>query len=569
MSMHVKTQLVKGRSLLQNLLLHSKLKTGPLAWSIIVCIVILFFIPFAIPGETAATLGGYDALSLLPVLIAVLLRARVGALVACFLLTGGTGLYNCIIFGFKWPSAEVDGWLIGNISLLIFGLVAGQIRSMSNKLVIAHQKLAVAHEAIQKQALTDPLTDLPNHRAMIEQLDKELERTRRSHRAFSVIFFDGDRFKKVNDTYGHVVGDLVLCELGKRVSNVLRGGDTLGRFGGEEFVVLLPETDAIQAEDIAERIRATIASFPLVPTAVDGGINITISVGIATYPGDGETINALLDMADQAMYWAKRLGRNQIRTAAEACRANHRAIFDILTMPDEERDATLADGLHTDRLQRAYYLGTIYSLMRMIEVRDAGMSRHSHAVSDLATAIALHLGIEPKSILSIGTAALLHDIGKIAIPDALLHKVGPLSPTERSLVQQHPELGMQILEISPFLQELIPAIRHHHERWDGTGYPDQLSGEHIPLEARIIGVAEAYDAMLADRAYQVGRSPGEALAELQRCAGTQFDPKIVQAFTIVLANQHEQTAEGVVSQLEEISERSVMPESVDTFPVRL
>lgn len=569
MSMHVKTQLARGRSLLQNLLLHSKLKTGPLAWSIIVGFVILFFIPFALPGETAAALGGYDALSLLPVLIAVLLRARTGAIVACFLLMGGTSLYNCLVFGFAWPSAEAAGWLIGNLSLLIFGLVAGQIRSMSNKLAIAHQKLAVAHEAIQKQALTDPLTELPNHRAMIEQLDKELERTYRSQRAFSVIFFDGDHFKKVNDTYGHVVGDLVLCELGKRVSNVLRGGDTLGRFGGEEFVVLLPETDAIQAEDIAERIRAVVASLPLVPTAVDGGINITISVGIATYPGDGETINALLDMADQAMYWAKRLGRNQIRTAAEACRANHRAIFDILTMPDEGRDETLADGLHTDRLQRAYYLGTIYSLMRMIEVRDAGMSRHSHAVSDLATAIAQHLGIEPKSILSIGTAALLHDIGKIAIPDALLHKVGPLSPTERSLVQQHPELGMQILEISPFLQELIPAIRHHHERWDGTGYPDQLSGEHIPLEARIIGVAEAYDAMLADRAYQVGRSPGEALAELQRCAGTQFDPQIVQAFTMVLANQQEQTAEGVVSQLEEIGERSDMPESVDTFPVRL
>jgi two-component system cell cycle response regulator len=569
MSLNVKAYLVTGRSLLQNLLLCSKLQKGPLAWGIIGSFIILFFIPFALPGQTAMALGGYDALSLFPVLIAVLLRARLGAIVACFLLIGGTGLYNCIVFSFAWPTAELSGWLIGNLSLMVLGLVAGQIRFMSNKLLITHQKLVVALEAIQKQALTDPLTDLPNHRAMIEQLDKEWERTRRSHRPFSVIFFDGDRFKKVNDTYGHRVGDLVLCELGKRVGNVLRGGDTLGRFGGEEFVVLLPETDAIQADDAAERIRAAVAAFPLVPTAVDGGINMTISVGIATYPGDGETINALLDMADQAMYWAKRLGRNQIRTAAEARRANHRAMFDILTMPDEGRDETLADGLHIDRLQRAYYLGTIYSLMRMIEVRDTGMSRHSHAVSDLATAIAQQLGIESKSILALGTAALLHDIGKIAIPDALLYKVGPLTATERSLIQQHPELGVQILEISPFLQELIPAIRHHHERWDGTGYPDRLSGEDIPLEARIIGVAEAYDAMLVDRAYQVGRSPEEAVAEMQRCAGTQFDLKIVQAFRMVLANQQEQSTEEVVSQLAEVGERTDLPESVDTFPVRL
>jgi len=569
--MGVKTRLVTGHLLLQNRLMRSKLRTGPLAWGIIVSFVMLFFIPFAIPGETSAVLGGYAALSLLPVLIAVLLRARVGAIVACFLLMGGTGLYNFVAFGFVWPSAEVSGWLIGNLSLLIFGLVTGQIRSMSNKLAIAHQKLAVAHEAIQKQALTDPLTDLPNHRAMIEQLDKELERIRRSQRAFSLIFFDGDRFKKVNDTYGHLVGDLVLCELGKRVGNVLRGGDTLGRFGGEEFVVLLPETNAIQADDVAERIRAAVATFPFAPTAVDGGINMTISIGIATYPGDGETINALLDMADQAMYWAKRLGRNQNRTATEARRANHRAMFDVMTMPDDGRDETLADGLHTERLQRAYYLGTIYSLMRMIEVRDTGISRHSHAVSDLATAIAQQLGIEPKSILALGTAALLHDIGKIAIPDALLHNKGPLSSTERTLVQQHPELGEKILEISPFLQELLPAIRHHHERWDGAGYPDRLSGERIPLEARIIAVAEAYDAMLVDRAYQVGRSPGEALAELQRCAGTQFDPKIVQAFRMVLANQQEQeqSVEVVVSQSEEMSERSDMPDSADAFPARL
>lgn len=535
------------------LLNRPELNNGPLPWSIIAVSIILFFIPFNLPGKTVMALGGYATFSFVPVLVSAQLRARRGALVACSLIAIGMVFYNMMAFGFAWPAEVMNDWVMGNIGLLILGLVAGQFRTMSNKLTMTYHKLAVAHEALQKQALTDPLTGLPNHRAVIEQLEKECERTRRFHRPLSLVFFDGDRFKNVNDTYGHAVGDTVLCELGARVGDVLRGGDIMGRLGGEEFVVVLPETDATQASDVAERLRAVVAAHPLATRCVDGGINFTISVGIATYPEDGKTVSELLNKADQAMYWAKRLGRNQVRTATEAQRASYSALLDSLVVAEEGRDETQANTVQMERLQRAYSLGTIYSLMRMIEVRDSGISRHSHTVSDMATAIAQYIGLEQKAVFALGAAALLHDIGKIAIPDVVLYKAGPLSSTERTILQQHSELGAQILEISPFLQELIPAVRYHHEHWDGKGYPDHLAGQHIPLEARIIAVAEAYDAIIMDRPYCAGRSPAEALAELQRCAGTQFDPEIVHAFAAVLASQQEQEqpAPVVVSRQEE------------------
>lgn len=550
--MRVLTKVRSARRFLRwnDLLNHPKLRQGPLAWGIILLSICLFFIPFNLPGQTGESLGGYAALSLLPIVVAVLLRERQGALITFVLIACGTGFYNVVDYGLVWPSAVFPSWFIGNVSLLVLGLIAGQIRSMGNKLAAVHQQLTLAHEALQKQALTDPLTGLLNHRAIIQQMEKEGDRSRRFHRPFALLFFDGDRFKKVNDTYGHSVGDMVLCELGQRISSVLRGGDTIGRFGGEEFVVLLPETDAVQASLVAERIRASMAAHPVALSSVKGGINTTISVGIATYPADGERINELLEKADQAMYWAKRLGRNQVRTAPEAQRMSYTVVLDALAHDDERRDDAPGDKRNTERVHHAYYLSTIYSLMRMIEMRDRGISKHSHAVSDLATAIAQEMEMDHKAVLAVGAAALLHDIGKVAIPDALLYKAGPLSPSEQVMIQQHPELGAQILEISPFLQELMPAVRHHHERWDGKGYPDHLAGEHIPLAARIIGVAEAYDAMLQERPYQAGRSSEAAFAELLRCAGKQFDPTVVEAFAHVLPQQQ---AEADTSEVVEVA----------------
>ena len=417
-----------------------------------------------------------------------------------------------------------------------------ELRQMQDVVQSQNHALAEANVRLESLATTDPLTGLPNHRSLSEQLDREWERARRYGHPLSLIFFDADRFKRINDTWGHAVGDVVLRQLGERVSSVLRGGDTLGRYGGEEFLVLLPETDTQEAQAVAERMRAAVAALPLATTQVEGGLPVTISSGIATFPIDGQTSSELVHKADEAMYWAKRLGRNQVRASAEALGALH-ANTPVMPGKMHERTAdTLLDGLSREHVLQADQLTAIYSLMWLIEMRDHGISSHSYHVSDLATAIAQEMGLEPQRIVDISTAALLHDIGKIAIPDALLQKAGALSAEEREIIKQHAELGAQILEVSPSLRELIPAIRHHHEHWNGAGYPAQLQGEDIPIEARIIGVAEAYDAICTPRAYQAHRTWQEALTELQRCAGTQFDPFVVQALVTVAARHRADTA---------------------------
>ncbi len=366
-----------------------------------------------------------------------------------------------------------------------------------------------------------------------------MARARRYGHPLSILFFDADHFKRVNDTYGHSTGDIVLQELGRLVSSLLRAGDTIGRYGGEEFLVLLPETTQEEACQVAERIRKTVAESPLATSAVKEGIPTTISLGVATFPTDGISVREVVEQADQAMYWAKRLGRNQVRTSQEAARLCEDEAL-VATISNLERDAT-TDGVSLEEAVRARQLTTIQSLMWLLDLRDQSIFSHSAQVSDLAGAIARALGESETQIFAVTTAALLHDLGKIALPDRLLYKAGPLTPTEHALIQQHPTIGAQILEVSPFLHHLMPAVAHHHENWDGTGYPDGLCGENIPLSARIIRVAEAYQAMTTDRPYQRRRGEEEARAELARCAGKQFDPTVVQTTLRVLADQEKTT----------------------------
>jgi diguanylate cyclase (GGDEF)-like protein/putative nucleotidyltransferase with HDIG domain len=404
----------------------------------------------------------------------------------------------------------------------------------------AYTCLEEAHATIQKQALTDALTGLPNHRAVMDQFTKELERAGRYGRPLSLLFFDADRFKRVNDTYGHTAGDAVLHQIGERAGKVLRGGDTIGRFGGEEFVILLPEADVREASVVAERIRTTVAAEPVAACEVEGGIVTTVSIGLATYPDDGDSEQVLLSQADQAMYVAKRLGRNQVRTAEQARTMSADLEWMALFQEEGQREAMQREGIAPEQLRETYTLRIVCSLLSLLEGRDQQMSAHAYAVSDLATALAHEMGLEAKDVTRIGLAALLHDIGKVAIPDRLLQKASLLSSAEHALLQEHAALGAQILEANPFLSDLMPAVQHHHERWDGDGYPDGLRGVDIPLPARIIAVAEAYDAMQRDYPYRARRFPEEALAEVQHGAGVQFDPAVVQALSTVLANQGSQ-----------------------------
>jgi two-component system, cell cycle response regulator len=534
------------------------LRRGPLAWGIILLGVALALLPFVLlegPGVSIEQLEPWVALCILPLLLAAWLRARSGAMLVCFLLISSLPCISFRFHGLAWM-LQVDGRVLfsAGLAFLILACVTGQMNSMRARLAIAykevktshdtldstHRELEAAHATIQQQALTDGLTGLPNHRAVMEQLQKELERARCYGRPFSLLFFDADRFKRVNDTHGHAAGDAVLRQIGERAASALRGGDSIGRFGGEEFIILLPEADASEARVVAERLRATVAADPVATAEVEGGLAVTVSIGMATFLLDGSSEQELLSQADEAMYIAKRLGRNQVRSAEEARHMSADVELMALLLQEEQREAALREGTTPEHLRDTYTSRTICSLMTVLERRDKGLSGHAYAVSEQATTIAAAMGLDAHEVSRIGMAALLHDIGKVAVPDALLQKSTPLSAQEWVLLREHAELGEQILEASPFLYDVKPAVRHHHERWDGCGYPDQLRGEDIPLAARIIAVAEIYDAMQRDLPYQAGCSSEEALAELQRGAGSQFDPAVVQAFSALLADQHRQ-----------------------------
>jgi diguanylate cyclase (GGDEF)-like protein len=416
-----------------------------------------------------------------------------------------------------------------------------ELKRLHEALQGEQEALKEANALLARLSTTDMLTNLPNHRALQHLLAQECERAHRFGRPLSLLFFDGDRFKQVNDTYGHAIGDVVLRELGERVRNVLRAGDTLGRFGGEEFLVLLPETNQHDAQVVAEHLRSSVVASPLATREVEGGIALTVSIGVASYPYDGATGSEVREQADQAMYWAKRLGRNQVRTATEAAQANRDATLKAATAHALERqELTVLDGRDHESMARIEQLGLIYSLMGALDVREPGMSEHAHEVSDLVTGMARILEFDEERIRHAATAAFLHDIGKIALPDRLLHQPRKnFSAQEWRLLHQHAELGAGIAEASPWLTDLAPAIRHHHEHWDGTGNPDGLIGQAIPLEARLIALAEAYHSMISEQPYQAALTATDALAELERCAGTQFDPELLPVFRTVLESRHE------------------------------
>ena len=371
-------------------------------------------------------------------------------------------------------------------------------------------------ERILALATTDPVTELPNHRALMARLDQELEHAQRYDRACSLLFLDLDHFKALNDGYGHAAGDAVLCEFASLIRAQLRHGDTVGRWGGEEFVAILPETRADEALTLAEAVRAAVAAYTF---SVGGGIHLTCSIGMASCPTHTQEREGLLTAADQAMYGAKRFGRNQVRAANDPAVL---ALF-IESHPEE-----------------AALVGMVEALVTLVEARDYSTGRHSQQVADLVLRLALALGLPTAEAQMIALAGRLHDVGKVAIPDGVLQKPGRLTEEEWELMRTHPVVGADVVSHIPALRPLAPVIRAHHERWDGQGYPDHLAGEAIPFGARILMVVDAYLAIIVDRPYRQARAPAIALAELRRCTRSQFDPQVVEALTRLLQYREEE-----------------------------
>ncbi len=365
-----------------------------------------------------------------------------------------------------------------------------------------YQRTALTTRVATRDALTDSLTGLGNHRSYQSRLREALERAEESGGEVSLCLVDVDEFKGCNDRYGHPVGDQILLQLSRLF---VEGGQVEAfRFGGDEFALVLEqnEEDAYRfVEDLHDRIaEAEFAHHQ----------PVTITVGIASFPGYATNADELQQVADGALYWAKRHGKNRSCVYSPS----------VVRIYSPNELAEIAE--------RQARLRAAENLIRIVDSKDTYTGEHSQAVAQLVGAMARELELDDETTEQLKLAGLLHDLGKIAIPDTLLRKPGCLEPDERRLVRSHVQFGHSLLE-GLGIEPVDSWVLHHHEHWDGSGYPNGLAGEEIPLGSRVILVADAYDAMTSDRTYRTASTATQALAEIRRRAGTQFDPAIVSA----------------------------------------
>jgi diguanylate cyclase (GGDEF)-like protein/putative nucleotidyltransferase with HDIG domain len=416
---------------------------------------------------------------------------------------------------------------------------------------------AFSFQKAQEQAITDGLTGVKTHRFFMEALSAEWKRSTRAGRSFALALMDLDRFKFVNDFYGHLEGDLVLQRVGHILETNCRRSDVVARYGGDEFVILMPETTMEHARQLASKLRGWVSADPLLREK-----NISASFGIACYPLHGSSPQELIQVADASMYLSKHQGGNAVSTADhfdpnEAKKWKRdvleaylgvtlkrlfatgpeafEEIYQRLTQFTESLAATEAaagksGAPHGPQSLPQAVLDTVTSLAFAIDAKDHYTQGHSQKVSAYAALIAEALEMSDGEIEEIRLGAVLHDIGKVGIPENILNKSGPLNPDEWETMKSHVKFGARILEPLTPLARVREMVLHHHEYFDGSGYPEARAGEEIPLGARIIAVADAYDTITSDRTYKKARTAADALAELERCANAQFDGSIVTVF---------------------------------------
>lgn len=394
-------------------------------------------------------------------------------------------------------------------------MLAEANESLNNR----YDELEELQEKTRQMADTDLLTGLWNHGHFQMHIKRQLAKARQNRDPLSLMMLDLDFFKSVNDRFGHQKGDMVLRNVGELLKK--RAGDSgyAARYGGEEFMIAFPGVDALHAEEFANKLREEIKELS---KAVDlPGNYVAASIGVADFPYCASDSDSLISAADTALLFAKRKGRDQV------------AYFKDLS--DTELKEGDMDRLHS-RLE-GVSLQTVEALAEAVDSADSYAKIDSSELVPVAKAMAGELGMDEEQADALALATRLHDIGKVGVPGSVLRKTDKLTPDELSMVQRHPEIGQRILKEAEKIQELISAILYHHERWDGNGYPERLKGEEIPVMARIVGIMDSYRAMLCDRPYRKALTEAEALEELGRGAGTQFDPKMVELFVRVIRSQ--------------------------------
>jgi len=366
------------------------------------------------------------------------------------------------------------------------------------------EELRERERKIRELSLTDELTELYNRRHFYEALDAEISRVQRHDGSFALAMLDLDGFKPYNDNFGHSSGDSILKSMAQTLKSSLRKGDSAFRYGGDEFAIILPVTDAHKARKIVDRIRSKWSqASKLGNVALETPVGF--SAGIAQFPENAETADGLVFLADTALYRSKKEGGFKTTLVHEL------------------------GVMSTDVLDRAT-LDQVYALAATVDARDPYTYGHSKRVAALSEVIGRAIGLSTDELTNLHAAGLLHDIGKVGVPDSILTKPDKPTKDEWKLIRKHSPEGARIVSHVKELAGLIPMVKHHHEWYNGTGYPDELKGEDIPLGARIISIADAYDTMTTKRTYRNAVSHEEALEELKRCSGTQFDRELVEAF---------------------------------------
>ena len=376
------------------------------------------------------------------------------------------------------------------------------LRLLADQLAVALQNARDYREKIE-QAIRDPLTGLLNHRAFQERLGSELARARREGYEVALVALDLDHFKPINDRCGHAVGDEALRAFARTISTSLRASDIAGRVGGDEFMVAMHGTSVVDAQEVVARLRAALAAITVGPTRE----TLTISAGIAMYPRAAEYQTDLMRFADGAMYWSKSRGRDRVSVYS----------------PDTGE--ALSPEEKAEHAQRSSLIRTVHALARAVDAKDGYTHMHSQRVAFYAATLALSLGLDTERVEAIRTAGVLHDVGKIGIPDSILLKAGKLDEEEFVEMRRHSELGRDIIA-GAGMTEIADWVCHLHERFDGRGYPFGIAGEDIPLESRILSAADALEAMTYARVYRPALRLDDALAELEDAAGSQFDPLV-------------------------------------------
>ena len=388
------------------------------------------------------------------------------------------------------------------------------------------------YSEVHQLSIIDPLTNLYNRRGFFEMAQQAVIESQTTQVTLSALMIDIDNFKNTNDRYGHFMGDLVLQAVADELQRTLREKDLLGRFGGEEFIALLPNTSLETACSIAERLRFNVGSR--VVQFNEEKTSVTISVGICHIKNEKVSLDSLLTRADQAMYEAKMIGKNRIKVWSgdvDPVHANM-AIQNYRQPACPENNSTSAA---ID--PAAIFDATIEGWVKTLEMRDKQMEDHAQRVVSMTVAFAKRLGITGQDLEDIRRGALLHDVGKIALPDEVLFKPGPLNEEEWEIMRKHPAYAYDLLSPIPFLQKSLDIPYCHHERWDGTGYPRGLKGEEIPLSARIFTIVDVWDALCSARCYRPAWQPEEIIEYIAENSGQIFDPALTPVFINILQEQ--------------------------------